>query len=290
MSAVTEAKLASGLADARTQPLIVIRPSRGLFDLNLHAVWQYRQLLWFFVWRDVKVRYKQTAFGAGWAVIQPLVTMVIFTVVFGGLAGIPSDGIPYAPFAYAGLLPWNFFSSALTRCTWSVVGDASLVSKTYFPRLLMPFAAPLSAFVELAISFVMLLVLMAWYGIRPSWAIVTLPAFLLLAMASALAPGLLLAAINVRYHDIGYTVPFLVQMWMYASPVVYPVSLIPPRWRFVYSLNPMTGVIEGFRWALLGKAGPDFRTMAVSAVVVLALLVVSLVVFRRMESTFADFI
>jgi homopolymeric O-antigen transport system permease protein len=292
----TEVTVTPGVAvDSRQppvqmEPLVVIRPRRGLFDLDLSSVWHHRQLLYFFFWRDVKVRYKQTAIGAGWAILQPLTTMTIFTVIFGHLAKIPSDGFPYAVFAYTGLLPWTFFAASLTRCSASVVGDGNLVSKVFFPRLIMPLAGPLSGLVDFAIGLVILGGLMGWYGLRPSWALLALPLFLLLAVVTALAVGLFLAALNVRYRDVGYTVPFVIQIWMYMSPIVYPVSLVPERWRLLYSLNPMAGVIEGFRWALLGKAGPDLTAMLVSTVVIVTLLGAGVVFFKRHEPTFADFI
>ena len=273
---------------ALTEPVLVIQPRRVWFHLDLAALWQYRELLYFLVWRDVKVRYKQTAIGATWAILQPLMTMVIFTVIFGHFAKIPSDGLPYPIFAYTALLPWTYFASALNRSSASVVSEAHLISKVYFPRVILPLAGTVSGIIDFAVAFVLLLGMMIWYGIMPTWGIVALPLFLLLAFATALAVGLWCSALNVRYRDVGYTIPFLTQCWMYASPVAYPVSLVPENWRFFYSLNPMAGVIEGFRWALLGKQGPDFGVMAVSAVVVVVLLVGGLVFFRRMENTFVD--
>ncbi len=271
-----------------TESTIVIEPKKGLLQLDLKGIWQYRELLYFLVWRDLKVRYKQTVIGIGWAVLQPLVTMVIFTVIFGNLAKIPSDGLPYPIFAYSALLPWNYFASALQRCVASVVGDASLISKVYFPRLILPVAGTVSGLADFLVSFVLLLGMMAYYGIGVSWSVLALPFFLLLALSTALAVGLWLSALNVRYRDIGHTIPFLVQVWMYASPIVYPVSMLPEKYRFVYSLNPMAGVIEGFRWALLSKQSPDFSVMAISAVVVFLLISGGLIFFRHMERTFAD--
>ena len=273
---------------ASSEPVLVIQPSRVWFRLDLAALWQYRELLYFLVWRDLKVRYKQTAIGATWAILQPLMTMVIFTVIFGHFAKIPSDGLPYPIFAYTGLLPWTYFASALNRSSSSVVAEAHLISKVYFPRAVLPLAGTVSGIIDFAVAFVLLLGMMIWYGIMPAWGLLALPLFLLLALATALAVGLWCSALNVRYRDVGYTIPFLTQCWMYASPVAYPVSLVPENWRFFYSLNPMAGVIEGFRWALLGKQGPDFGVMAVSAVVVVVLLVGGLVFFRRMENTFVD--
>ncbi|MBP1752965.1 MAG: type transporter [Geobacteraceae bacterium] len=281
-------ELAAG--NAVKKPSIIIQPRKGLFQLDLRSVWNHRELLFFLVWRDVKVRYKQTAIGALWAILQPMVTMVLFTVIFSKFAKIPSDGIPYPVFAYAALLPWIYFSQALTQSANSLVGSSSLVTKVYFPRLLIPLAASVSPMVDLLFSFMVLLILMAWYDIAPTWGLLALPLFLGLAITTALAVGLWSSALNVRYRDVGHTIPFLSQVWMYASPVAYPVSMVPEQWRLLYSLNPMAGVIEGFRWALLGKKSPDFIVMAVSAAVVLLLLFGGIVYFKRMEQTFADVI
>jgi lipopolysaccharide transport system permease protein len=266
----------------------VIEPRRGLFHIDLYAVWQYRVLLYFLVWRDLKVRYKQTSIGVAWAVIQPLISMLIFTVIFGYFAKLPSDGLPYPIFAYSALLPWTYFSSALNRCSVSVVADAQLVTKVYFPRLILPIAGTISGLIDFSVSFILLLGMMIWYGIAPSWYALMVPFFLGFALMTAFAVGLWLAALNVRYRDVGFTIPFLGQLWMFLSPIVYPVSIIPEKYRLLYSLNPMVGVIEGFRWALLGKASPDFALIAVSAIVVAVLLVAGLIFFRNMEQTFAD--
>lgn len=271
-------------------PAVLIAPRKGWLDLDLHGIYAYRELLYFLVWRDVKVRYKQASIGAGWAVLQPLLTMMIFTVIFGMFAKMSSDGLPYPIFAYAALLPWNYFAQAIAQSGTSVVRDSSLVNKVYFPRLIMPIAATITPLVDFAIAFVILAGMMAWYGIAPTWAVITLPLFLLLAMMTALAVCLFLAALNVQYRDVGHAIPFLVQFWMYASPVVYSVHIIPVRWRALYSLNPMVGVIEGFRWAVLGKEHPDFLVMTVSTMAVAALLLGGLIFFRRMERTFADVI
>ena len=272
----------------REDSAIIIQPGGGLFHLELKAIWDYRELLYFLIWRDVKVRYKQTAIGAGWALFQPVMMMIVFTVVFGNFAKLPSDGLPYPIFAYTALLPWNNFAQAIGRSGVSLVGSANLISKVYFPRLIIPLSAAVAPLVDFAIAFVILLAMMAWLGIAPTWGVLALPLFLLLALATALAVGLWLSALNVRYRDVGYTIPFVVQIWMYASPVAYPVSLVPERWRLLYSLNPMAGVIEGFRWALLGKGNPDFEVMTASAVVVMVLLLGGIVYFRQMERTFAD--
>jgi lipopolysaccharide transport system permease protein len=271
-------------------PSAVVLPSTSLLDLDLKAVWQYRELLYFLVWREVKVRYKQTVLGVAWAVLQPLMTMAIFTVIFGMFVNVPSDGLPYPLFALAALLPWTYFSEAMTRSSVSLVGDAQLIRKVYFPRLIMPLAAVVSPAVDFLLAFILLLAMMAWYGFSPTWGIIMLPGFLLLGLVTALAVGLWLSALNVRYRDVRHTVPFLIQCWMYASPVAYPVSVVPERWRALYGLNPMAGVIEGFRWALLGKQSPDVGIMMVSVIAVIALLIGGVIFFKHMEQTFADVI
>ncbi len=271
-------------------PSIVIQPRQGLFHLDLGSVWLYRELLYFLAWREIKVRYKQTVIGAVWAILQPLLTMVIFTVVFGNFAKIPSDGLPYPLFAYVALLPWEYFSQAISRSGVSVVNDANLIRKIYFPRLIIPLAAVVTPLADFCLSFLILLGMMLWFHVIPTWGMMALPLFLLMALLTALSAGLWLSALNVRYRDIRYTIPFLTQLWMYASPIAYPVSLIPEKWRLLYSLNPLAGVVEGFRWALLGKESPDFSIMAVSAVVVLVVLLGGLVYFKKMAQTFPDVI
>jgi lipopolysaccharide transport system permease protein len=278
----------SGIVES--QPTIIIKPRRGLLDLDLHAVWQYRELLYFLTWRDVKVRYKQTAIGAAWAILQPLLTMVIFSIVFGQFAQIPSDGLPYPVFAYTALLPWHLFAQAINRSGTSLVQSANLITKVYFPRLIIPIAATLGPLVDFAIAFVLLIGMMVGFGIAPTWGVLALPLFILLALLTALAVCLYISVLNVKYRDVGHAIPFLVQFWMYASPVTYPVSIVPQQWQLLYSLNPMVGVIEGFRWALLGKMSPNFTVMMVSSIVVLLLLFGGIVYFRRMERTFADVI
>jgi lipopolysaccharide transport system permease protein len=273
-----------------THPTVVIQPRRSILDLDLQAVWHYRELLYFLTWRDIKVRYKQTVIGAAWALMQPLMTMIIFTVIFGKFAMIPSDGFPYPVFAYTALLPWQFFSQAVSRSGTSLVQSANLISKVYFPRLIIPLAAALGPLIDFAMAFIVLLGMMAWFDIAPTWGVFALPLFMLLALLTALAVCLFLSALNVKYRDVGHTIPFLVQFWMYASPVAYPVSLIPDKWRLIYSLNPMVGVIEGFRWALLGKTSPDFAVILISTLVVIILLFGGMVYFRQMERTFADVI
>lgn len=260
------------------------------FGEGLADIWHYRELLYFLVWRDVKVRYKQTVIGGLWAILQPLITMIIFAVVFGTFVKIPSDGLPYPVFAYAALVPWTYFAQALSRSGTSLVNESSLITKVYFPRLMIPFSAVLSPLVEFSLSFIILIGLIFWYGGAWSWSILAMPVFLFLACMTALSVGLWLSALNVKYRDIAYTLPFLTQIWMYASPVVYPVSMVPERWRPLYILNPMTGVIEGFRWALLGKAHPDFSAIMVSSFVTLILLLGGILFFRKMSLTFADVI
>jgi lipopolysaccharide transport system permease protein len=247
-------------------------------------------LLYFLVWRDVKVRYKQTALGVTWVVLQPLIATLIFTVIFGNLAKMPSGDLPYAVFAYCALLPWNYFASSLTRAGTSLVNNSNLITKIYFPRLIIPMSGVLGGLVDFAVSFVVLLGLMTFFSVRPTWSIMTLPFFLLMLMATALGVSLWLAALNVQYRDVNYLIPFLVQIWMYASPVVYPVSLIPEQWQTLYGLNPMAGVISGFRWALTGQQPPPVPMLCVSITVTIVLLLTGLVFFRRTERTFADIV
>lgn len=281
--------------------VIEIRPTETLWKLELRAVWQFRELLYFMTWRDVKVRYKQAAIGVGWAVLQPVVAAAIFTAVFGYFAKVPSDGVPYPVFAFAALLPWTYFSEALRRGGTGLVDDSDLIRKIYFPRLIIPLAAVTTPMVEFVLSFLVLLALLAWYGIVPTWNVVFLPLFLVVAMMLALGVGLWLGPINVRFRDIKHTLPFLIQIWMYASPVVYPLSIVPEKWQLLYSLNPMVGVIEGFRWALLGKDNlhfmtigfkdnPSLQAMGLSVSLVVLVLLGGVVFFKKMERTFADVI
>ena len=270
---------------------MVIGPARLWSGEELRELWSYRELLYLLIWRDVKVRYKQTAFGAGWAIIQPLMTMVVFTIVFGGFAKIDAPaGLPYPIFSFAALLPWNYFSQAISRSSASLVSSSNLVSKVYFPRLIIPIAAAVAPAVDFAVASVVLFAMMGWYGIAPSWGALMLPVFLAFAFLAALSVGLWLTALNVKYRDVGHTIPFLVHIWMYASPVAYPIDMVPEQWRTLYSLNPMVGVIEGFRWGLLGRSAPDFASMGISLGVVIVLLIGGLAYFRRTERTFADII
>ncbi len=273
-------------------PLVHTRvaPTRGWASLRLRELWEYRELLYFLIWRDVQVRYKQTVLGVGWAVVQPFLTMVVFSAIFGAFAKIPSDGVPYPIFAFTALLPWNYFAGAFSKAGTSLVNSAHLISKVYFPRLVIPIAAAAAGLVDSALAFVVLLGMMVFYGIRPSAQLWMLPFYLLLALACALAVGLWLAALNVRYRDVNHIIPFLVQLWMYASPVAYPSSMIPTQWRMLYGLNPMAGVIEGFRMALLGTSALDWSLLGLSAVITLALLVSGAFYFRRTERSFADVI
>jgi lipopolysaccharide transport system permease protein len=273
--------------------VVRIRPSAGWRALNLVELWRYRELLWFLALRDIKLRYKQTALGVAWAVMQPLFTVVVFSIFFGALAGIQSDGLPYPLFVLTALLPWQLFSYALTQSSNSLVAEQRVITKVYFPRLVVPLASVLSGLVDFAVAFVLVLATMAWYWctgkpVTLTWAILTVPLLVLFALATALAVGLWLAALNVQYRDVRYTIPFLAQLWLYATPVAYPSTLVPEAWRPLYGLNPMAGVVESFRWALLGSGAVDWPMLGVSAFVVVLLLVGGLFYFRRLERTFAD--
>jgi len=269
-------------------PTIVIEPAQGWIRLGLADVWAYRELLYFLTWRDIKVRYKQTALGAAWAVLQPFLTMVVFSLFFGRLAQIPSEGVPYPVFSYAALVPWTFFANGVTLSSQSMVGNSNLITKVYFPRLIVPVAAVVSGLVDFAIAMVVLFGMMAWYGIAPTWQVITLPLFLALALISSLGVGLWLSAMNVKYRDIRYIVPFLVQFWLFATPIAYPSTLLTEPWRTLYGLNPMVGVVEGFRWALLDTRTSPGAITFFSAIAAVALLVSGAYYFRRMEKTFAD--
>jgi len=278
------------MTHAAGDAVLTIRPSRGWVPVRLADLWEYRELLYFLVWRDVKVRYKQTVLGAAWAVLQPFCTMVVFSVFFGHFARMPSDGLPYPVFAYCGLLPWQLFAHALTESSNSLVSSQNLITKVYFPRLVIPLAAVLGGLVDFGISLAVLLGLMAWYGIVPSLAVITLPLFVVFALATALAVGLWLSALNVQYRDVRYTIAFLAQLWLFATPVAYPASLLPERWRVLMGLNPMAGVVEAFRWALLGTSQVPGPMIAVSVVIVIGMLTGGLFYFRRTERRFADLV
>jgi lipopolysaccharide transport system permease protein len=273
---------------ARPTPHLVLEPRRGWSPLDLAALWSHRELLFFLTWRDVKVRYKQTILGVAWAVLQPLLTMLVFTVFFGRLAKVPSDGVPYPVFAYCALVPWQLFAFSLAESSTSLVTNQNLIKKVYFPRLVVPISACLAGLVDFAISALVLGVLMAYYGIVPTAAALFLPLFVLLAVASALSVGIWLSALNVEFRDVRYTIPFLTQFWLFVTPVAYPSSLVPERFRWVYGLNPMAGVVEGFRWSLLGTGQPPGGLLVASVAVVALLLLGGLFYFRRTEETFAD--
>jgi lipopolysaccharide transport system permease protein len=267
-----------------------IEASRGWIPLRLGELWEYRELLYFLVWRDIKVRYKQTALGAIWAIIQPFTTMVVFSLFFGKLAKIPSDNIPYPIFCYAALVPWTFFANGLTQSSESLVGNANLIRKVYFPRLTIPVAAVLSGIVDFGLAFIVLLGMMLYYGIVPTVNVVWLPLFLLLALVSSLGIGLWLSALNLKYRDVRYVVPFLTQIWLFVTPIAYPSTLLPARWQLVYGLNPMAGVVRGFRWALLGTTTAPGPIIFVSSLASLLILAGGVFYFRRMERTFADLV
>ena len=272
----------------KEQNVVVIKPSKGWAPVRWEDLWEYRELLYFLTWRDVKVRYKQTVLGAAWAVIQPFMTMVVFSIFFGRLAKMPSDGIPYPIFAYAALVPWTFFANGLTQSSNSLVGNANLIRKVYFPRLVIPISAVVSGAIDFAIAFVVLIGMMLYYGMVPTLNIIWLPFFFLLAFVTSLGIGLWFSALSVEYRDVKYVVPFLVQFWLFATPIAYPSSLLTEPWRTIYGLNPMVGVIEGFRWALLGTQITVGPLILISTLVALFLLLSGAVYFRRMERTFAD--
>jgi lipopolysaccharide transport system permease protein len=288
VSAGTQSRVVPAMAFSAELPHTVIRPSRGWVSLDLKELWHYRELLFFLAWRDIKVRYTQTVLGAAWAIIQPLLSMIVFTIFFGRLAKVPSDGIPYPLFAYTALVPWQLFAYALTESSNSVVLSERLITKVYFPKLVIPFASVLAGLVDFTIAFSLVIGMVIWYHVTPTWAVLTLPLFVLFTMATALAVGLWLSALNVQYRDVRHTLTFIVQFWLFASPVVYPSTLIPARWRPLYGLNPMAGVIEGFRWALLRRAPAPGPMLGVSILVTGVVLVGGLYYFRRMEKTFAD--
>jgi len=278
----------SEIAPEGKEEVLILKPTRGWGRLNLGEIWKYRELTYFLTWRDLKVRYKQTVLGASWAVLQPFLTMVVFSVFFGSLLNVPSEGVPYPIFSYTALLPWGVFAKALNDAGRSLVANRSMITKIYFPRMVIPLASEISGLVDFAIAFVVLLVMMWYFKIPPTTNIWTLPFFLLLAMVTALGVGLWLSALNVLYRDIGYIIPFLTQLWFYLTPIVYPASQVPEQWQTLYALNPMVGVVEGFRWALLGTTTTPGPMVAVSSVVSFLMLLSGMFYFRRMERTFAD--
>ncbi len=265
-----------------------IQPSRGFVPVDVRELWRFRELLLFLTWRDIKVRYKQTIMGASWAIIQPFFTMVIFSLFFGGLAQVPSDDVPYPLFSYAALVPWTFFATSLTQASNSLVSNANMIKKIYFPRLFMPVAPVLAALVDFVLAFLVLLAMMAYFEVVPTINVIWLPAFLLLAIITALGASLWLSAMNVQFRDVRYTIPFLIQAWLFLTPIAYPSSLLSESWRPLYAVNPMVGVVEGFRWALLGTETAPGPMLVVSVLVALLLLVSGLYYFRRMEKSFAD--
>jgi lipopolysaccharide transport system permease protein len=269
---------------------LVIRPSQGWTALHLHDLWRYRELVVFLAWRDIQVRYKQTALGVAWAVIQPVSAMIVFSIFFGRLAGIPSDGLPYPLFAYCALLPWQLFSQSVTESSNSLVANQNLITKVYFPRLVIPLSAVMAALVDFLIAFVVLIGMLGYYRIVPTQAVWMFPLFVLMAVVAGLAVGLWLSALNVQYRDVKYAIPFLMQVWLFVTPIVYSSSLVPEEWRLLYGVNPMVGVVEGFRWALLGTGKAPTVLLIVSAAVTMTLLGAGLYYFRRMERTFADLV
>jgi lipopolysaccharide transport system permease protein len=270
--------------------LTIIKPSSGWAALNLRDLWLYRELILFMTWRDLKVRYKQTLLGASWAILQPFLTMVVFSIFFGNLANVPSDGVPYPIFSYTALIPWTLFSKALQDASRSLVASSHMITKVYFPRMILPLSSVLAGVVDFLIAFVVLIGMMIVYGIVPTGNIWTLPFFLLLALVTAVGVGFWLSALNVLYRDINYVLPFLTQFWMFLTPIAYPSSMVPQRFRALYALNPMTGVVEGFRWALLGTGQAPGMMTLVSSLVSLVLLISGMFYFKRMERLFADMV
>ena len=269
---------------------ILIEPPRNWLNLHARELWQFRELLFFLVWRDIKIRYKQTIIGVGWAIIQPVLTMVIFSIIFGNLLKTPSDGIPYPLFSFAALIPWQLFSRALSDSANSLINNQQMVTKIYFPRLFLPAASILGGLLDFGISMLVLFAMMFYYRVKITWAICTLPAFILLAILTALAAGIWLSALNVRYRDIKYVLPFLLQIWLYATPIAYSTRIIPEKWRFIAGLNPMSGVVNGFRWALLGQTSETSILLSISIVIIIFLFLSGLAYFQYMEQTFADIV
>ncbi len=278
-------------AISKNAPLVtIIKPSAGWTALQLRDLWLHRELIFFMTWRDLKVRYKQTFLGASWAILQPLLTMVVFSIFFGNLAGVPSDNVPYPIFSFTALIPWTLFSKALQDASRSLVANSHMITKIYFPRMILPLSSVLAGVVDFFIAFAVLLAMMIYYRIFPTSQIWLLPLFLILALVTAMGVGLWLSALNVVYRDVGYVLPFLTQMWMFLTPIAYPTSIIPEKWQAIYAINPMTGVVEGFRWVLLGTGQPPGIMTAVSCLVAVILLVTGMFYFRRMERLFADMV
>jgi len=272
------------------QTPLAVRKNETKLALKLKELWEYHELIYFLVWRDLKVRYKQTALGVTWAVLQPFLTMVVFTIFFGKLAKVPSDGVPYPIFSFAALLPWQLFANALSNSSNSLVSNSALITKVYFPRIIMPLSSIIAGLVDFLVAFLVLIGMMVYYGITPTSAVYTLPFFLLLALLTSFAVSLWLSALNVKYRDVKYTIPFLTQFWLFVTPIAYPSSLVPEKWKLIYGLNPMAGVVEGFRWALVGTSSLNWYVMSVSVTIVVVLLVGGLIYFRYMEKTFADIV
>lgn len=269
---------------------MVIEPSRSWFDLKLTALWDYRELLYFLAWRDLKARYAQTVMGLAWAVIQPLFMMLVFTVIFSNIARLPSDGVPYPLFAYSALVLWTYFAKSLDRSGFSVVAESNLITKVYFPRVIVPLAATLGGLLDFGIAFFLLIAMMIWFGVSPTWKLVAVPFYLVLTVLASLAVSFWLSALYVKYRDIGAVVPLLTQVWMFASPVAYPITMVPLQWQVLYSINPMVGVIGGFRWALLEAPAPDPLMLSINAATILVFFLCGIAFFNRMANTFADVI
>ncbi len=277
---------------ARSEPLITtLKPAHGWAALNLRDIWRYRELVYFLTWRDLKVRYKQTLLGASWAILRPVLTMVVFSIFFGGLAKVPSEGAPYPIYTYSALLPWELFATALTVASRSLVQNSQMITKVYFPRIILPLSSVLAGVVDFLVAFVVLVLLMFYYGLHPTSQMWTLPLFLLLALVTSLGVGFWLSAMNVLYRDVGYVTPFLSQFWLFITPIAYGASLVPKRWQFLYALNPMVGVVNGFRWAILGieSAAPG-NALMISIAISVVILISGMFYFRRMERRFADMI
>jgi lipopolysaccharide transport system permease protein len=289
-SAISDSPLTLSSERPAAVPTLRIARSKGWVPLKLSELWEYRELLYFLVWRDIKVRYKQTALGATWAVIQPFFTMVVFSLFFGHLAGMKSDGLPYPIFSFAALVPWSFFANGLSQSSNSLVGSSNLITKVYFPRLIIPLASSFSGVVDFLIAFAVLIVMMLYYSLLPTLNVLWLPLFFLLAMVTSLGVGLWLSALNVEYRDVRFIVPFITQFWLFVTPIAYPSSLLPEPWHTLYGLNPMVGVVEGFRWALLGTKTAPGPIIAVSSVAAIVILITGAFYFRRMEKTFADIV